>query len=259
MSLIYRILFFCGILMCMASAAFAQTEVEVPQTEDSLLEDTHVLERRGFSVDLLEKYRNDKNFQYDEMEAKKAKQQAWIFKMLQKVGRFFERIMKPIADKTPIIGKFIRTLPYILAGIAVILLIWSLIKMRPQAKILTDTNVATTHSAFAEVEDMLSYPFEQQIQTHILNKNYKEAVRLMHLLALKHMHQRQLIKWSPTKTNLEYLYELKQAPHRKGFMDITRIFEYVFYGEFVLNDDNFQEAKPLFHQFYKELGAPITL
>ncbi|MBX0290742.1 DUF4129 domain-containing protein [Hymenobacter sp. HSC-4F20] len=64
--------------------------------------------------------------------------------------------------------------------------------------------------------------------------NYRLAVRLGYLLSLRHLTERGLIRWQPDKTNHEYLHELRGTPWFTEFQELTRQFEYVWYGETLL-------------------------
>ncbi|WP_165768175.1 DUF4129 domain-containing protein [Hymenobacter amundsenii] len=60
---------------------------------------------------------------------------------------------------------------------------------------------------------------------------YRLAVRLGYLRVLRQLSDRQLINWQPDKTNHDYLYELPPGPLPDAFRELTRQFEYVWYGE----------------------------
>ncbi|MGI4833867.1 MAG: DUF4129 domain-containing protein [Janthinobacterium lividum] len=62
------------------------------------------------------------------------------------------------------------------------------------------------------------------------------AVRLGYLQLLKQLTDQHLIDWQPDKTNQAYLRELAAARPdlRPAFAELTRQFEYVWYGEWAL-------------------------
>ncbi|OON69746.1 DUF4129 domain-containing protein [Hymenobacter sp. CRA2] len=67
-------------------------------------------------------------------------------------------------------------------------------------------------------------------------QQWRLATRLGYLLVLKALTDRDLIYWQPNKTNHQYQTELRAAaPQRQpSFAELTRQFEYVWYGEFEL-------------------------
>jgi hypothetical protein len=72
--------------------------------------------------------------------------------------------------------------------------------------------------------------------------NLRLAVRLGYLQLLKTLSDRGLIQWQPDKTNHAYVAELLPTGQlREPFGEITRQFEYVWYGELAL-------TRPLYEQ-----------
>lgn len=61
--------------------------------------------------------------------------------------------------------------------------------------------------------------------------DYRLAVRLGYLTALRELADRELIHWLPDKTNHHYLRELPAGPLRDAFAPLTRQFELAWYGE----------------------------
>jgi hypothetical protein len=75
--------------------------------------------------------------------------------------------------------------------------------------------------------------------------NLRLAVRLGYLQLLKQLSDGQLIDWQPDKTNQAYLHELAaQRPVLRGpFAELTRQFEYVWYGELPLQAALYAEVR----------------
>jgi hypothetical protein len=74
--------------------------------------------------------------------------------------------------------------------------------------------------------------------------NYRLALRLGYLQLLKLLTDRGLIRWQPDKTNHAYLAELPSAgPLRPAFQELTRQFEYVWYGELPLPATLYSQAR----------------
>ena len=92
-------------------------------------------------------------------------------------------------------------------------------------------------------EDIHSIPFEEQIQKALDEKNYKLAVRLNYLSALKKLSDANLISWSPGKSNHEYIYELSDKRVKEDFMDLSRLFEYSWYGGFDVEKSIFEKSR----------------
>ncbi len=62
-------------------------------------------------------------------------------------------------------------------------------------------------------------------------QDFRLAVRLGYLTALRQLADRDLIRWLPDKTNTHYLRELPPGALRDAFAPLTRAFELAWYGE----------------------------
>lgn len=82
-----------------------------------------------------------------------------------------------------------------------------------------------------EGEDIHGLQFEELIGAAETAGNYRLAVRLGYLQTLKQLTDQGLIRWQPDKTNHDYLFELPPGPLPDAFRELTRQFDYVWYGE----------------------------
>lgn len=83
-------------------------------------------------------------------------------------------------------------------------------------------------------------------------ENYPLAIRIHYSSLLQWMNDKGLIRWEPYKPNRSYLYELKQEEQFNAFAGLTRIFEYVCYGEFSVNTSEYRHIMSRFEDFRKE-------
>lgn len=84
--------------------------------------------------------------------------------------------------------------------------------------------------------------------------NYRLALRLGYLQLLKQLSDRGLIRWQPNKTNHAYLDELPPTgPLRPAFRELTRQFEYVWYGELPLPASLYSQARAGQQALHSEL------
>lgn len=90
--------------------------------------------------------------------------------------------------------------------------------------------------------------------------NYRLALRLGYLQLLKQLSDQELIAWQPDKTNQAYLRELGSArpPLRPPFTELTRQFEYVWYGEFPLAAASYQHLRAEQRQLGRTLGVAAS-
>jgi hypothetical protein len=87
--------------------------------------------------------------------------------------------------------------------------------------------------------------------------NLRLAVRLGYLQLLKQLTDRDFIAWQPDKTNQAYLRELaaSRPAARPAFAELTRQFEYAWYGEVPVPAALYQQVRAEQRQFGQQLSG----
>ena len=104
-------------------------------------------------------------------------------------------------------------------------------------------------------ENIHAIDFADSIAEAIAQKNYRLAVRLYYLKALKELTDREMIDWRINKTNRSYVYELNSPTLRPDFERITLQFEYAWYGDFPVDETQFLNIKNQFLTFSNSILA----
>ena len=86
-------------------------------------------------------------------------------------------------------------------------------------------------------------------------QEYRRAIRLQYLRSLKMLSDRSRIEWATSKTNIDYLAELRGGTLAEGFQRITRLFEYAWYGEMEIGQGQYDRAADWFTDFNKTIAA----
>lgn len=105
-----------------------------------------------------------------------------------------------------------------------------------------------------QADDIHEIDYEKRIQEAVAARQYRMAVRLYYLHALKTLADRRLIDWKIDKTNHDYLREMADSPLRQPFAEMTRGFEYAWYGDMPLDETAFQQLQQRFQQFQGSLS-----
>lgn len=105
-----------------------------------------------------------------------------------------------------------------------------------------------------EEEMTVAGAYEQKIEAAVTAGQYRLAVRLLYLQALRILETRQLITITKDKTNADYLRALYKTQWYGSFSGITLDYEYIWYGEMVLNEEQFKQVYGQFRAFKNELG-----
>ncbi|TXF76311.1 DUF4129 domain-containing protein [Chryseobacterium sp.] len=98
-------------------------------------------------------------------------------------------------------------------------------------------------------ENIHEINFPETIDSFERQKDYRSAVRYRFLSVLKMLADKKLIAWNPEKTNKDYAEELKDIRIKNDFRDLVYIFDYVWYGEFVIDEVNYNYFKEQFQNF----------
>ncbi|MCC8425204.1 DUF4129 domain-containing protein [Mucilaginibacter sp. UR6-11] len=99
------------------------------------------------------------------------------------------------------------------------------------------------------VEDIYTINFDAEVEKAVNQQNYRFAVRLMYLRVLKQLSDAGQIHWELNKTNSIYVNELTNAEQRLAFKLLTRQFEYIWYGELIIDAAAFKKINALFDGF----------
>ncbi|NER16070.1 hypothetical protein [Spongiivirga citrea] len=86
-------------------------------------------------------------------------------------------------------------------------------------------------------------------------KNYRLAVRYYYLWVLKNLSSKELIEYDVEKTNSDYQHELKDKNLQKDFGYTSYLYNYIWYGEFDVNEDEFKKASAAFDSLIKATAA----
>ncbi len=84
--------------------------------------------------------------------------------------------------------------------------------------------------------------------------NYALAIRLYYLKALQDLMQQKLIRWQKDKTNGQYVRELSVTALHFPFKNLTRIFDYIEYGEYPVKQTEYGLYKQQFDEFLREVA-----
>ncbi|MFL5728800.1 MAG: DUF4129 domain-containing protein [Cytophagaceae bacterium] len=143
---------------------------------------------------------------------------------------------------------------YAIAIAGVLYVVWILIGADKRFFLYFGSRKNKMH--FEEVpSDIHEINFDKLIQEAIASKKYRLAIRLSYLLLLKELAVKNLISWSPEKTNYDYLRELQAGKLRDEFAHNTLMYEYVWYGDFEIDQDNFTNVSAAFRDFTKQVQA----
>lgn len=242
---LYRLFLLC---FCIGQLTFAQ------QKEQPVILDNSEIEKQGISEEDLETYKADDDFNYVEVKAEES--------FLDKVIRWFRNILRKfwesifgVGTATGFLYFIFRILPYILLGVLIFLLIRFFLKVNSNRLIMKAREQGRV-SITEEEQIIKNEDIPALIKEAIKQKNYRLAIRYYYLLSLKHLTENETISWQPQKTNEDYIKEIDKTNLKDGFKNITRIYDYVWYGEFGVDALKFEALKLPFENLNNSITKP---
>lgn len=211
-----------------------------------VVRDSSAVQVKQFNEDAISTYSQSDDFKYKDADTETELSfwqifLAWILQMLAaEVGR------------SPI---FLVILKYLILGLIAGGAIYVILKAVgiDVGLFLRKGSKKTVLPYTESLENIHEIDFEDELDDAISNRNYRLAVRLLYLKCLKQLSDRNLIQWQIDKTNKAYYYELTQKPQRDAFGSLTRRFEYVWYGNFKVDEQAFNDINGLFNKFREQL------
>lgn len=103
-------------------------------------------------------------------------------------------------------------------------------------------------------ENLTEINFDKLISDAISNKDYRLATRYLYLSSLKNLTNNDIIEWHYDKTNSDYIKEIKDNSVKTLFKRISYIYDYVWYGEFPIDEDGFKTNTSDFNKLKKAIA-----
>jgi len=214
--------------------------------------DQRVLNPVNISQIDIESYRQNKDFDYTLQEHSDnilIKMLNWIKRKIKAfLYRFFSWILG-VKNAGKWVYILMQSLPYLAVFIFVYLIYRFLIgtdliasaknKKRFDGQVYTSTDEQIIKEA----------DLDQLIKEAVQKQNYRLAIRYYYLKLLKYLIDNQLIEWHPDKTNRDYVMALKGSELQPLFNRLTYIYEYVWYGKFKPDVQDFETMQHSFQKF----------
>ncbi len=236
------------------SCFFVLCAINLYAQKDStaVIYDTAPLEVRKIDDEDLRKYQDDEAFDYEVTEA----EHTWWDDFTTWLSNFFRRIFEGIFGVEKAAGlfvSFLRILPYLLLGILIFVLIRFFLKVNARA--LLQAKKEQSAVGLSEEEHLIkNEDLQQLVQKALADKNYRLAIRYYYLFLLKLMGEKKLIIWELQKTNDDYIQEIKNTELQQPFRIITRLYDYIWYGDFPIDACKYYKAEKSFSTLQKLLN-----
>ncbi len=231
----------------------AQTLVENDSIAKIQYDQREDIKPLHFDEDTLEEYKQQDEFDYVEEEKAESwwtKLKRWFFNILDSIWDFLFGDIKA----TGFLGFLFQTIPYLIIGGIIALIIWLFIKLNPGKGLGSKNNEQEVYLS-EEQEIIENKDIEALIKEAIALGNLRLAIRYYYLLILRELKNKNLINYEQEKTNEDYLKEIKENKINKPFQELTHLYDFVWYGNFTINPQQYKTAEEDFLALKKQINT----
>ncbi|MCD0471668.1 DUF4129 domain-containing protein [Flavobacterium sp. JAS] len=246
---ILSFLFFSGISHAQDSLATAEPPkiASIKYTEKDIEIDSSTVEAKTFEKNFKKKY-TDSDFIY---EYKTPEKNAWD-RFNDWLASIFRELFSFENNETSI--KLVSILIRVIAVLVIIVVIYLIAKalIDKEGQWIFGKNSQKKTIYYTDIEKNIHLlDFEKLIKESINSGEKRIAIRYYYLWLLKVMAQNHYIEWDIEKTNSDYLYELQRPAHREEFTYLSYLYNYIWYGEFAIDETSFSKAENRFKNAIK--------
>lgn len=246
---ILSFLFFCSTSNAQDSLATAEPPKidTVKYTEKDIQIDSSTVEAKTFSKDFKKKY-TDPDFVYEQKTPEKGLWQ----RFLEWLARLFERWFQFDSAESSFnfVSFFVKTIAVLIIVFVIYLIVKAIIDKEGQW--IFGKNANKRNLYYSDIEKNIHLlDFDKLIKESIQSGEKRVAIRYYYLWLLKVMAQNHYIEWDIEKTNSDYLYELQRPAHKEEFTYLSYLYNYIWYGEFEIDETSFSKAQNRFKNAIK--------
>ncbi len=213
-------------------------------------EDTTNVQPRTFEDDFKDNY-SSSEYAYET-----EKTDGWFTRLVDWIERKIDELFDLGSRKKA--GEYLETIKLIFYGLIIIAVVYFIVRAvmngegrwvfgkRSDKKLIEHEDVETN----IHIVD-----FDALISEATINNDYRLAVRYQYLNMLKKMSNHEIISYDPEKTNLDYTYEIKNDTLREQFQYASYLYNYIWYGEFIIDKAQYNNASDSFNVLLKNIAA----
>ncbi len=209
---------------------------------DSMIFDYH--EAWSFEEGFEEGYLSSEEYSYEDLQSEKN----WLERAKLWLTGLWDRFLGSIWEGLMLSGfwaVFFQLAPILLILTLMSLLVWLAMKYS-----VGHSENPKNHFSSLSTDEVLikSDNLKELVVEAIKNGDFRLALRYRYLLVLQHLIDRKLILWKSSKTNYDYQKELRETTFIAPFTEVTRIYNFVWYGHLDLDATSYGEFEQAFNK-----------
>jgi len=228
-------------------------DISAQEKSAKILVDSTSIVKKQFDENRINDYKNDASFDYsiDTVSPSLYEQiSEWFNRVFKKIlSWFFDDIEAPLG----FLMSFLNILPYLIAVFVLYLIIKFFLKVDSRNILLGKSNKEIVNVQVDE-ELLHSKDLPKLIRLALEDKNYRLATRFQYVLLLQQLSNKELIVWEQQKTNEDYCKELQHKNIHIEFDAITRFYDFVWYGNFIINEEEYSKGMKNIQQIESKIN-----
>lgn len=213
--------------------------------------DTSYIQKKSFDSEKLKEFQSSEDFIYEKVEPEpNMLQRFWIW-MKESIKTLLRGLFEDIDPTLGVLRSILKAFPYIILAIGLYFIIKYFVNVDPRSIVEGKNESIVQFSSDDELlqredlEDILSKAIQVQ--------DYRLAIRFSYLIVLKKLRDQGIIKWQQQKTNDDYISELIDKDYKDEFIETTKLYDYVWYGKFEMNEPGFNNAQKTFKKLHQKI------
>ena len=240
-SVVFLLIFF------LSFRVFAIALPEFPQ-QQTTSEESELVPLK-FDEEKLEEFKNDPAYDFSEAAA----EENWWTNFKRYMQLQWQRFMDWMFgdyEMPFLLALLIDILPYLIIGSLIALVLYLFSKLNPASYVQNDHEGEVF---YAEDEKIVrNKDIRKLIEKAVAKGQYRLAVRYHFLFVLQQLSKKELIVYDTSKTDEEYLAELKNDDLKRHFQKLNYIYDFIWYGNF---DTTAADYEKISREFQKMEGS----
>lgn len=232
-------------LICFSWSGFPLSEIlEENQSQSIIFDQDSTLVPLKFDEKILDDYSKDPHFDYSDKETEEnwwTQFKTWLFNSWNQ----FWRWLFGDYESNSFLVFLLKALPYLIIFGILAFIIWLFYRLNPGAR-LFKSKIHPEVFYSNEEKIIKSDNIDKLIEDALTNQDLRLAIRFYYLKSIKQLNESEFIEYQFDKTNADYIDEIKNYQLKSIFQKLTYLYEYIWYGNFVVSNYDFSKAQALF-------------
>lgn len=221
-----------------------------PFTEEDIIKDQSEVNPIYFEEGFQQKYKDNKYFVYESV----VKDEGSWARFKQRLVRLYERLFgfRTSEEANDALDWTINILSVLLIVFVIYLIVKAILNDEGSWAFGRSSDKKIIQ--YDQIEQNIhTVDFERLIHESEKNAEQRLTIRYYYLWLLKLLSEKEIIEWDIEKTNSDYQNEIQDTTLKSNFSYLSYLYDYIWYGEFDIDQPTFDKAKAAFDTTIQKL------